>query len=303
MARGITEDDVHGAADALVEAGERPTVERIRAQLGTGSPNTVIRHLESWWSRLGNRLISQRATLMLPDAPPEVVSLASQWWELALSTATDAAQLCVAVEREGVAADRRALAAQDAARQDQLHRALSAADQAAQARVIVEQRLADLRSLCDQQRSQLVDMTAQRDEASERALRLESELAAQVERSSMREAEQAKERLQHTEHLRIVEDRAHAEIDHVRVEAKILRKQLESSDRSHQLALDKKLVHEVELRRAIAVAEREAAVAKARIETLVATRRHSKATTAKVSASKARVPQTNSSRRKKRTDT
>lgn len=38
MARGITELDVHGAADALVAKGERPTVERVRAHLGTGSP-------------------------------------------------------------------------------------------------------------------------------------------------------------------------------------------------------------------------------------------------------------------------
>lgn len=29
MARGITESDVHTAADAIVDAGERPTVERI----------------------------------------------------------------------------------------------------------------------------------------------------------------------------------------------------------------------------------------------------------------------------------
>jgi len=37
MARGITESDVHTAADELVARGERPTVERIRAHLGTGS--------------------------------------------------------------------------------------------------------------------------------------------------------------------------------------------------------------------------------------------------------------------------
>ncbi|MCC8469305.1 DNA-binding protein, partial [Xanthomonas phaseoli] len=36
MARGITESDVHCAADALVADGKRPTVERIRAYLGTG---------------------------------------------------------------------------------------------------------------------------------------------------------------------------------------------------------------------------------------------------------------------------
>ena len=43
MARGITESDVHTAADEIVAAGDRPTVERIRAHLGTGSPNTVTR--------------------------------------------------------------------------------------------------------------------------------------------------------------------------------------------------------------------------------------------------------------------
>lgn len=46
MAKGISELDVHNAADDLVALGERPTVERIRSHLGTGSPNTVTRWLE-----------------------------------------------------------------------------------------------------------------------------------------------------------------------------------------------------------------------------------------------------------------
>ena len=33
MARGITESDVHTAADEIVGLGERPTVERVRAHL------------------------------------------------------------------------------------------------------------------------------------------------------------------------------------------------------------------------------------------------------------------------------
>ncbi|WP_457321864.1 DNA-binding protein [Stenotrophomonas sp. P5_B8] len=37
MARGITELDAHGAAEALVADGERPTVERVRTHTGTGS--------------------------------------------------------------------------------------------------------------------------------------------------------------------------------------------------------------------------------------------------------------------------
>ncbi|WP_440086012.1 DNA-binding protein [Stenotrophomonas sp. S11A1a] len=82
MARGITETDVHTAADELVAKGERPTVERIRAHLGTGSPNTVTRWLETWWNRLGTRL--QPARPDLEDAPAMLVELAGQWWELAL---------------------------------------------------------------------------------------------------------------------------------------------------------------------------------------------------------------------------
>src|SRR5690606_7762285 len=69
MARGISEHDVHQAADALVVAGERPTVERIRAHLGTGSPNTVVRWLDTWWRGLGARLHEQQARLALPEAP------------------------------------------------------------------------------------------------------------------------------------------------------------------------------------------------------------------------------------------
>lgn len=60
MARGITESDVHTAADEIVAAGDRPTVERIRAHLGTGSPNTVTRWLETWWQALGPRLEAQQ---------------------------------------------------------------------------------------------------------------------------------------------------------------------------------------------------------------------------------------------------
>lgn len=56
MPKDISETDVHQAADALVAQGERPTIERIRAHLGTGSPNTVTRWLETWWQRLDERL-------------------------------------------------------------------------------------------------------------------------------------------------------------------------------------------------------------------------------------------------------
>ena len=76
MARGITESDVHSAADEIVAAGDRPTVERIRAHLGTGSPNTVTRWLDTWWRGLGPRLEAQQRRFAVPNAPEAIVALA-----------------------------------------------------------------------------------------------------------------------------------------------------------------------------------------------------------------------------------
>lgn len=49
MARpGITYQEVAAAADSIVAAGENPTIQRVRAALGTGSPNTIHKHLTAW---------------------------------------------------------------------------------------------------------------------------------------------------------------------------------------------------------------------------------------------------------------
>lgn len=101
MARGITELDVHGAADALVAKGERPTVERVRAHLGTGSPNTVTRLLETWWQSLGSRLHPESSGVK--DAPAVVGKLAGQWWALALEHARDAVVAEFSEAREDLA--------------------------------------------------------------------------------------------------------------------------------------------------------------------------------------------------------
>lgn len=84
MTRGVTSEQIHQAADELLQAGERPTIERIRAALGTGSPATVNKHLDTWWRGLGPRLASRQALLELPDAPAEVASAAAKLWTLAI---------------------------------------------------------------------------------------------------------------------------------------------------------------------------------------------------------------------------
>jgi hypothetical protein len=81
-ARGVSGADVERAADALLRRGERPTVERLRAALGTGSPNTINPLLDAWWQRIGQRLDAGPAALhRLPEA---VAQVAEALWMRAL---------------------------------------------------------------------------------------------------------------------------------------------------------------------------------------------------------------------------
>jgi Plasmid replication region DNA-binding N-term len=54
--RGIQEPQVWQAADALLHDGLRPTIERVRQKIGSGSPKTVSPMLERWFATLGQRL-------------------------------------------------------------------------------------------------------------------------------------------------------------------------------------------------------------------------------------------------------
>lgn len=56
MPHGINENDVFKAADSLLAQGLRPTIERVRHELGRGSPNTVNRLLDLWWQSLSQRI-------------------------------------------------------------------------------------------------------------------------------------------------------------------------------------------------------------------------------------------------------
>ena len=95
--RGIQYEDVAQAADALLQDGLRPTIERIRLHIGRGSPNTVSPMLEQWFSGLGQRLggaggAAKQGADTLPDA---VLKAASVLWATARDTAdAQAAEAC-----------------------------------------------------------------------------------------------------------------------------------------------------------------------------------------------------------------
>jgi len=87
MARGITENDVFTACDALLLAGERPTIERVRQKIGRGSPNTVSPMLDAWFKGLGRRLQDPGAFTPAPDVPDPVHQAAQHFWEVAQTEA------------------------------------------------------------------------------------------------------------------------------------------------------------------------------------------------------------------------
>lgn len=80
--RGISSSDVYRAADALLREGERPTIEKIRSKLGTGSPNTINPLLDAWWKTLSARLDSGPAALH--RLPESVAFVAEALWMQAL---------------------------------------------------------------------------------------------------------------------------------------------------------------------------------------------------------------------------
>lgn len=64
MARpGITYEQVAAVADAITGEGNQPTIQAVRDRIGTGSPNTVHKHLTAW------RAARPQAVAVVPELP------------------------------------------------------------------------------------------------------------------------------------------------------------------------------------------------------------------------------------------
>ena len=110
--RGIQESQVWEAADALMHEGLRPTIERVRQKIGSGSPNTVSPMLERWFATLGKRLDGHGVSLADGEAhqlPLGIVQAAKLFWETARREAdlaqvqkTEAARRELELQRESL---------------------------------------------------------------------------------------------------------------------------------------------------------------------------------------------------------
>lgn len=268
MARGITQEQVNSAIEQLLLSGERPTIERVRAALGTGSPNTLTRMLDAWWQALGDRLTAQHRSAAVPDAPVAVVSAASKLWEAALAAGRAHAEAVVAPERAALAdalgkmeaamAKERAATAQ-ADREKQT--ALESAKGSHAALVISDKRVSDLLRQVAMLEVRVQDLTVRGDE-------LTSRLDLALSNADSERSAAATEREALLAHGRQTEDRAHAEVDRTRQELKVSKAQLVAQARDHATIL----AGVEEARRAADLArqraERDCAAAQARLEGL-----------------------------------
>ncbi|OHE89215.1 MAG: integrase [Lysobacterales bacterium RIFOXYA1_FULL_68_6] len=234
MPRGITQDQVNQAADAILGAGENPTVEKVRAELGTGSPNTVTRMLDTWRSQLGERL---RQLSALPELPTPVGRAMIALWQLATDHASQAIAVRFNQERTTLEVTRGALATE---RQDWIAR-LDVAEtdraRAEAARDLAEHACATLDAQLQDSHALRADLAQQRDRLQAQSDELVAEL--QVLRAQSAEQQQAAtaERVSQETHVRNLEDRAHQEVDRARQEAKQWQHRHETAEQSHREAL------------------------------------------------------------------
>lgn len=104
--RGVQQDEVWAAADALIAEGLRPTIERVRQKLGRGSPNTVSPMLEAWFATLGKRLGVTEQQNDLKGVPTILNQSITKIWEIALLEAHKEAGQSVAHVNEALALER-----------------------------------------------------------------------------------------------------------------------------------------------------------------------------------------------------
>ncbi|AZC51717.1 diguanylate cyclase/phosphodiesterase [Pseudomonas chlororaphis subsp. piscium] len=228
MAVGVPENEVFAAADAVLARGERPTVERVRLELGRGSPARVGGLLDQWWARLAERLSGETR---LPTLPGEVSQAFVAVWQQAILLAQAAAEQALAEQRQVLTAEREwVVEVEDQARQAAAQYRQQAAE-AVTGRQAAETRLTDLELLLEQRLAQLEDLQQQREsllsEQGEARKHIQS-LQQQVQ-DLLLKAEQ--DRIAQESYARGIEERAYREIDRAREESKSRAAQLKETSR------------------------------------------------------------------------
>ncbi|MDO8251242.1 MAG: DNA-binding protein [Rhodoferax sp.] len=236
-ARGVQQEEIWAAADALLKDGLRPTIERVRQKMGRGSPNTVSPMLEAWFASLGPRLDATPAQEEAGHLPAPVWESMTQVWDTAMLSARAQADEALARSRRQLADEGHALDVQQAnlIREAQaLNDRQSAVDQAA-----------------DMARAHILELASQLKESHTRIIRREGEMDElrarltsataqhEADRRSIDEQAQrhAEERVRLEERASANERRLLGELDRARQGAKQAQLALAETERRSQAAI------------------------------------------------------------------
>ena len=270
MARGVTQEQVNAAIEQLLLAGERPTIERVRATLGTGSPNTLTRMLDVWWQGLGQLLTAHRRSVAMPDAPAAVVDAASALWEAALAAAGEVAEAAVSESRRSLEEKEAALVSERQAHLAAIEAANLAHSTALQAQREAETRLQDLIRLADQQAGQVHELQERLALTERQTAELGTKLDSALSSARAAQAEAAQQRKDLETAHRAAEDRWLGEVDQLRQERGTLLRELQRA-KTAAIEADREAKHQVAiLTRELASAEKREAIASTKVAALEA---------------------------------
>lgn len=231
MAKGITQEQVNIAIDALIAAGERPTIERVRGFLGTGSPNTLTRMLEVWWENLGPRLTQQQIKVNMPDAPQEVAEAATQMWLLALEQGQTLEANKLESEKQKLVDAEIKLASDRADFNAKLETHLATASAAKNAQLMAETRLLDIQRLSNHQTEQIKDLHSQRDHLVAENKALTAKQSSLQDKLTNLQAQAALDKSALEKSHQAMQDRWLSEVDRARQESAKLATQVQQQDR------------------------------------------------------------------------
>ncbi|ADX46394.1 KfrA domain-containing protein DNA-binding domain protein [Paracidovorax avenae ATCC 19860] len=240
--RGVQMEEVWAAADAVLALGERPTVERVRHQLGRGSPNTVGPMLDSWYATLARRLqapadASDPGEGAGEALPAPVARAAKALWARALQQADESATARLAQSRAGLDAQAEALRLI----QDELAREKQRLDDRGEAYVVALQardaQIAEAARQAQELQQQLLACQQLLDSARSDNTQLRKAADADRKRQEARDADHQAERARLEERAQAQERRLHAEVDRARQESRRLALQLEAEQKKSAKAL------------------------------------------------------------------
>lgn len=221
--RGVQQEDVWTAADALIAEGLRPTIERVRQKIGRGSPNTVSPMLESWFATLSSRLGVNNSKEETTHVPQALQQAMESFWDVALAKGREEADDKIRQAQHALTESRKALQVQEndliqkeqtlAVRHAALEQALLAADSKAADLIL--------------QLNQMQALTSKRETEIEtlrhRLVAVENEREADRRRASEEAIQQAKERQRNDDRSEATQKKLLEEVDKARQEAKKLR--------------------------------------------------------------------------------